>query len=66
MAMNTLLLDVVDKRNGGRLLKTLHEVEVEDMSDHVMCAEYLAYWYTKKKLTRSGSCTPLTISQVAV
>ncbi len=41
------LLDATDKGNGESLLKTCHEVEVEDVEGRVLYAEYLTYWFPK-------------------
>lgn len=42
------LLAATDKGNGEQLLKTAHEVEQNGMSEPVLYAEYLNYWFPRK------------------
>lgn len=41
------LLDVADKGEGRRLLKTGHQIEADDKDEPAMYAEYLSYWFPK-------------------
>ena len=44
------LLDVQDKGKGEYLMKTCHEIEVYDMPDRALYAEYLTYWFPRKEM----------------
>ena len=41
------LIDVIDKGEGKRILKTGNVIEVEGMDEPALYAEYLSYWFTK-------------------
>lgn len=41
------LLDVTDKGEGRRLMKTGHSIEADDKPEPAMYAEYLSYWFPK-------------------
>jgi acyl dehydratase len=43
------LLCVTPKAAGEYLLKTCHEIEVEGIAERALYAEYLTYWFPKKK-----------------
>lgn len=41
------VLDVTEKPDGQRLIKSRHDVEVEGIEGYVLYAEYLSYWFPK-------------------
>lgn len=41
------LIDVIDKGEGRRILKTGNVIEVEGMDEPALYAEYLSYWFPK-------------------
>ncbi len=43
------LLDVVDKGDGKRLLKTGNLIEADDAEEPAVYAEYLSYWFPKSR-----------------